>query len=76
VKLIGVAEVLAAIGLILPALTGILPILTPLAAVGIAILQLGAIGTHIRRKEYQVLPANFVLLAMALFVAIARFAGV
>ena len=36
VRLIGILEVLGAVGLILPALTGILPILTPLAAVGLA----------------------------------------
>ena len=53
IRLIGIAEVL---GLILPLATGIAPILTPIAAVGIAILMLGATVVHIRRKE-SVIPA-------------------
>jgi uncharacterized membrane protein YphA (DoxX/SURF4 family) len=76
VRTIGILEILGAIGLILPALTGILPILTPIAAVGLALIQVGAIVVHVRRKEYKVIPGNLVLLALALFVAIARFAGV
>jgi uncharacterized membrane protein YphA (DoxX/SURF4 family) len=50
-KLIGLVEVLGAIGLILPLLLSILPILTPLAAVGLAITMLVATVVHIRRKE-------------------------
>ena len=76
VRAIGILEILGAIGLILPALTGILPVLTPIAAAGLALIQVGAIITHVRRKEYKVIPANAVLLALALFVAVARFAGV
>lgn len=51
VKGIGLAEVLAAFGLILPLLTGIAPILTPLAAVGLVIVMIGAVVLHARRKE-------------------------
>ncbi len=76
VKLIGLLELLAAIGLILPALTKILPILTPLAAVGLVLTMIGAILTHVRRKEYPVIVANLVLLALAAFVAYARFVAV
>ncbi len=72
IKLIGAAEVLAAIGLIVPPLTGILPILAPLAAVGLVILQLGAIVTHLRIGERMIVP-NIVILLLALFVALARF---
>ncbi len=71
---IGTAEVLGAIGLIVPQATGIAPILTPLAAVGLVILQIGAIVVHLRRHEAKVLPVNIVLLLLALFVAIGRFA--
>src|SRR2546428_4984768 len=49
--LIGVAEVLGAAGLILPMATGILPWLTPSAAVGLAIIVLMAAGFHIRGDE-------------------------
>jgi VIT1/CCC1 family predicted Fe2+/Mn2+ transporter len=51
VKLIGAAEVLGAIGLILPLVTGIAPVLAPIAAVALAILMIGAVVTHIKRKE-------------------------
>ena len=51
VKAIGALEVLAAIGLILPWWTGIAPVLTPLAALGLAAIMVGAVITHVRRKE-------------------------
>jgi hypothetical protein len=60
--------------LILPLLTGILPILTPLAAVGLGIIQVGAFFTHLRRKE--IVPMgimNMMLIAMVVFIAIGRF---
>jgi uncharacterized membrane protein YphA (DoxX/SURF4 family) len=41
-RFIGVAEVLGAIGLILPGLLGIRPVLTPLAALGLVIIMIGA----------------------------------
>ncbi|MGG5259620.1 DoxX family protein [Phycicoccus avicenniae] len=73
VKLIGAVEALGAIGLVLPAATGILPWLTPLAAVGLAVVQLLAIPVHLRRGEKQALPVNVVLLLLAVFVAWQRF---
>ena len=51
VKLIGGAELIGGIGLILPLLTGIAPILTPIAATALAIVMIGAIAVHVRRKE-------------------------
>lgn len=71
--LIGVAEILGALGLILPAVTGILPWLTPLAAVGLALLMVGAIRTHYRREEYNYIVGNVILLLLSLFVAYGRF---
>ena len=73
IKGIGSAEVLGAIGLIVPWLTGIAPFLTPIAAVGLFILQIGAMVTHLRRGEKQVVPGNASLAALALVVAILRF---
>lgn len=70
---IGVAEVLGAIGLIVPPLVHILPVLAPLAAVGLALVMVGAIVTHGRRKEYPNVAVNVVLLGLALFVAWGRF---
>ncbi len=51
VKTIGVLEVLGAIGLIVPLATGILPILTPIASVCLALTMIGAVVVHVRRKE-------------------------
>ena len=51
VKAIAGLEVLGAIGLILPKLTGIAAILTPIAGVGLAIIMLGAVVVHVRRGE-------------------------
>lgn len=73
IKLIGGAEVLGAIGLIVPELVDVAPVLTPLAAIGLALIMVGAAATHSRRREYQVVPVNLVLLALALFVAVGRF---
>ena len=76
IKGIGTLEVLAAIGLIIPFLTGILPILTPLAAVGLVLIMLGAIVTHARRGESPMVIGNVILLALAAFVAYGRFIAV
>jgi hypothetical protein len=68
IKLIGAAELLGALGIILPRLTGILPVVSSIAAFAIALLQVGAVVTHVRRKE-TVIP-NVVLIVIALFVGI------
>jgi uncharacterized membrane protein len=73
VKFIGIAEFLGGIGLILPWLTGIAPVLTPIAAVGLVIVQVLAIVAHVRRREFSVIPMNVVLLLIALLIAIFRF---
>ena len=52
VILVGVAEVLAAVGLVLPKATGTLPWLTPLAAGGLAVISLMAAGFHVRANEH------------------------
>ena len=75
-KVIGVFEVLGGLGLVLPVLTGILPVLTPLAATGLAVIMLGGLVFHLRRREWQGVPITLVLAAAAAFVAIARFAGI
>ena len=67
-RFIGTMEVLGAIGIILPAATRILPLLTSLAALGFSTIQVLAIGLHTTRGEFQVLPVNLVLLALSLLV--------
>jgi uncharacterized membrane protein YphA (DoxX/SURF4 family) len=74
IRLIAVAEILGALGLILPGLTGIAPFLTPIAAAGLAIVMVGAVVTHARRKEGRSVVMNLVLLALALVVMVGRFA--
>ncbi|ADJ43271.1 DoxX family protein [Amycolatopsis mediterranei S699] len=73
VKLIGGLEVLAAIGLILPAVLDIAPVLVPFAALGLVLIMIGAIVTHARRKETQAIGINVVLLLLAAVVVWGRF---
>lgn len=73
VKAIGAIELLAGIGLILPAATGIATILTPLAAAGLVIVMILAGVVHARRGESSQLPINAVLLILAAVIAWARF---
>jgi hypothetical protein len=73
VKAIGALEVLAAVGLILPAVLDIAHVLVPLAAVGLVLLMVGAIITHLRRHEAQAIVVNLALLALAVLVAWGRF---
>jgi uncharacterized membrane protein YphA (DoxX/SURF4 family) len=73
VKAIGAVELLGALGVILPWATGIAKILTPLAALGLAITMVAALITHIRLKEYgKELVAPAILLVLAVLVAIGR----
>ena len=73
VHFVGTSELLGGLGLILPLVTGILPWLTVLAAVGLTLLQLLAIFTeHMPKREYNVLPVNILLLALSTFVVVGR----
>ena len=75
IRFVGTSELLGALGLILPLVTGILPWLTVLAAVGLTIIQVLAIfQEHLPKKEYNVIPVNIVLLALAVFVVVGRWA--
>lgn len=73
VKTLGALEILGAIGLILPALLGIAPVLTPLAAVGLGIVMIGAAVVESRRHEFKHSLGNLAYLALAVFVAWGRF---
>lgn len=69
---IGLCDLLGGLGVILPWLTGILPWLTPVAAAGLALIMIFAIVFHVSRRESSVITFNFVLLALAAFVAYGR----
>ncbi|GAA1214312.1 DoxX family protein [Pseudonocardia alaniniphila] len=73
IKAIGLIEVIGAVGLILPWLLGVAPALTPLAAVGLALVMAGAVVVHIRRKEQYA--AALVLGLLSLVLAVIRFAS-
>ena len=76
IRTIAGLEFLGALALILPAVTGIAPILVPLAAVGLAITMFGAIVVYVRRGDGALLVGVPVVLAlMAFFVAWGRFGG-
>jgi uncharacterized membrane protein YphA (DoxX/SURF4 family) len=69
VRFVGAMEILGALGMILPTATRILPILTPLAAAGLSLVQVSAIVLHgVRGETAMTLPINLVLLALSLFV--------
>jgi DoxX-like family len=73
VKAIGAVEILAAVGLVLPAALDIAPVLVPLAAVGLVLLMVGGFITHLRRREAQGIVVTLALLALAALVTWGRF---
>jgi uncharacterized membrane protein YphA (DoxX/SURF4 family) len=73
IKTIGALEILGAIGLILPAVLDIAPVLTAVAALGLVLVMIGAAVTHVRRKEPQLIGINAVLLVLAALVVWGRF---
>ena len=73
IKLLGAAEVLGALGVVEPWATGIVPVLTPIAAACLFVLMVGAAIVHARRNESPMLPG--VLAVVAAIVAFARFVG-
>ena len=69
---IGAVEILAALGLILPGLTGIQTRLTPLASAGLILVMVGAIVWHAQREEFPNIVLNVILALIAAFVAYGR----
>jgi len=72
VRVIGIAELAAAAGFILPALTRIVPMLTPLAAFGVMPILAGAFSFNIRAGQLSSLALVIVCGALDWFVAWAR----
>ena len=73
IKFIGIAEILGGIGLILPWAIDMLPILTPIAAVGLAIIMFLAGILHAKLKENSAIVNNAVFLILLVVIAITRF---
>jgi len=73
IRFVGIAELLGAIGVVLPMITGILTWTTVLAVIGLTLVQGFAIFTeHLPKKEYKFLPLNLYFAAMSIFVIIGR----
>lgn len=73
IKLIAAAEVVGALGLVLPGAFDVATWLVPTAAAGLAVIMAGAVVTHARRSEWSSVAMNAVLLALAVLVAVERF---
>lgn len=72
-KFIGTCELLGAMGLIFPMSLHILPILTPVAASGLVLVIIMAMRIHFRRKEYNEIGINVLLMVLAMLIAVIRF---
>ncbi len=75
IRLVAVCELAAVVGLIGPAATGILPVLTGFAAVGLSVLMIGAMASHASLREPLPVVVNFVILLVCCFVAVGRLTG-
>ncbi|MGW2091984.1 DoxX family protein [Promicromonospora sukumoe] len=73
IRTIGVLEVLGGLGLVLPAVLGIATDLVPLAALGLAMIMVGAAVTRLSRGEYRLMLLDLTYLVLAGFVAWGRF---
>jgi len=73
VRLLGLAELAGALGLILPSATGIAPFLTPIAAGCLFLILIGALATRLRLHESPALPV--VAMVLAMLVAVGRVHG-
>jgi uncharacterized membrane protein YphA (DoxX/SURF4 family) len=75
VRVVAICELFAVAGLFAPWLADKARILTPLAAVGLTIVMIGAAISHASLREPKSVAANVTLLALASFVAASRFAA-
>jgi hypothetical protein len=73
VKTLGVLELLAAVGLVLPALLGVAPVMVPVTAACWVVLMVGAMITHGHYGQVKLVMVNAVYLALAAFIAFGRF---
>jgi len=73
VRTLGILELLAAVGLILPAVVDIAPVMVPVTAACWVLLMIGAMITHGRLGQFKLVMVNLVYLALAVFVAWGRF---
>jgi len=75
VKLVAFAHIFGAIGLILPLLLNIIPILTPVAASGLVLVMLLAAAYNKNRGDFKSVIVDLIILLLFLFIAVSRFKG-
>lgn len=75
VRILGLLEAAGALGLLLPALTRIWPVLTPVAAVGLSLMMTSAVSVHLTMCDFAGVGVCVVLFAAAIFVAWGRFSA-
>ncbi|QHT68942.1 DoxX family protein [Rhodocytophaga rosea] len=73
IRFIGITEILGALGIIVPWATHILPLLTPLAALGFSLIMVFAAPIHMKRKEFPAAIFNVFVCCMSIWVAYLRF---
>jgi uncharacterized membrane protein len=72
-KIIGSLEVLGSLGLILPSWTQIMPLLSPLAALGLTIIMIGAVNTHVQHGERRQMIGTGLITLLLAFIVVGRF---
>jgi hypothetical protein len=75
IRFIGISEVLGAVGIIVPWLTNIWPVLTPVTAICFAVIMVLAANIHYKLHEPRNVATNMILLALSLLVAYGRLVG-
>jgi uncharacterized membrane protein YphA (DoxX/SURF4 family) len=72
IRITAFCELLAVLGLLLPMITGIAPVLTPIAAFGLVVVMIGATASHLSLHERLQAGATTFILLICLFVAVGR----
>jgi hypothetical protein len=74
IRILGILELLGCVGIIIPWVLGILPILTPITAICFCTIMLAGMIVHTKKKEYKMLPMLFLVFLLSAMVAYFRLA--
>jgi hypothetical protein len=75
IRFTAACELIGVIGLVAPTASGVVPVLAGFAAIGLGVVMVGAVASHISLREWPPVVLNTVILAMCCFVAVGRLAG-
>ncbi len=73
VRFIGISELSGGLGLLLPSILKIKPVLTPVAAIGLTIIMILAMVFHVSQSQAAVIGVNFIFMALLLFIVWGRY---